>query len=58
MLKEEVCAMDDQKGPLVVKTDAGAPTVRLALQRGDNKVVYATYTRTEERDVEGRPIYR
>jgi hypothetical protein len=62
---EEVCAMDDEKGPLVVSPRKGAPTVRLALMKRlgmpgefDQQLVYVTYARTDERDSQGRPIYR
>jgi hypothetical protein len=55
---EEVCAMDEEKGPLIVRPARGALTVRLALFRRDGRMVYATYTRTDERDAAERPIYR
>jgi hypothetical protein len=54
---EEVCAMDETKGPLIVRAKRGAPAVRLAIRRHD-QLVYVTYARTEERDPHNRPIYR
>jgi hypothetical protein len=41
-----------------VRTTNGAATVRLALMRDDNRLVYVTYARTNERDEHGRTIYR
>lgn len=55
---EQVCVIDTEKGPLIVTTDAGAARVRLAVSRGTKPLVYVTYARTDERDADGRPIYR
>lgn len=56
---EEVCVMDASRGPLIVRPQKGAPTVRLALRAlRSNQLVYVTYDRTDEHDAEGRPIYR
>ena len=68
MKREEVCAIDEEKGPLIVMVAIGAPQVRLALRRRrklltraptwDSELLYVTYNRTTERDAQGRPIYR
>ncbi len=50
--------MDKTHGPLIVRTAADAPTVRLALRGEKTWLEYVTFARTDERDADGRPIYR
>lgn len=57
MKKEQVCAIDDAKGPLVVTVRENTPVITLVLLK-DGRFVNVTYARTDERDAEGRPIYR